>query len=55
MGGCNGGEGEVFTGITIKDTWTKARGSGNRGGWRGYLGWWGRCGGKRQKTVIEQQ
>ena len=42
-----GEKGEGFTGTIIKDTWTKPRG--------GELGWWRRGGGKRQKTVVEQQ
>ena len=45
MGGCNGGEGEVFTGITIKDTWTKSTGGGK---WV-QLGW-----GEMQTNILEQ-
>ena len=42
MGG--GGRRGVFSGTTIKDTWTKPRGGGIRGGRWGWLGWreyWG--------------
>ena len=38
------GTGEWFSGTTIKDTWTKLRGVGIRGGRWGWLGlgeWWG--------------
>ena len=33
-----GGKGECFSGTTIRDTWTKPRGSGIRGGRWGWLG-----------------
>ena len=34
-----GGKGEGFSGTTIKDTWTKPRGCGSKGGrWDGW-GW----------------
>ena len=47
-----GGEGEVFTGITIKDTWTITKEGGNMGGrWRG-LGWWGGVEGKGRKLYL---
>ena len=35
MGGDNG---EGFSGTTIKDTWTKPRGGGSKGGKRVWLG-----------------
>ena len=47
-----GGKGEGFRGTTIKDTWTKTRGSGNRGGRWGGLGWWGGVGGKGRKLYL---
>ena len=50
-----GEKGEGFAGTIIKDTWTITRWDGNRGGRWGGLGWWGMMGGKRQKTVLEQQ
>ena len=46
-----GGNGEGFTGTTIKDTWTKTRGIVNKGGRRGWLGWWGRVGGKAENCT----
>ena len=40
MGGRNGGSGEGFSGITIKDSWMKPRGLESReGGGDGYSGW----------------
>ena len=33
-----GGKGKVFSGTTIKDTWTKPRWGGNRGRRWGWLG-----------------
>ena len=51
----NGGEkGQGFSGTTIKDTWTKPRRGGIRGGKWGWLGWEG-IGGGIQTTVVEQQ
>ena len=52
--------GEVFTGATIKDTWTKSRGRVEAGegggvGWGGLAGVGWRGGEKMQTTVIEQQ
>ena len=49
-----GVKGEGFTETTIKDTWTIT------GGWKqrrevGKAGAVGRGGGKRQKTILEQQ
>ena len=49
-----GGRGEGFMGTTLKDTWTKTRRGGNRGGRWGWLGWWGGVGGKGKK-LLEQQ
>ena len=43
-----------FSGTTVKDTWTKPRGGGIRGGRWGWLGWGGQKR-ERQKTVLEQQ
>ena len=43
--------GEGFTGITIKDTWTKPRGRVEAGEGGGF-GWGGK---KMQTTIIEQQ
>ena len=42
-----GGKGEGFTGMTIKDTRTKTKGGGNRGGK------WGRGGGGRVRGKAE--
>ena len=40
MGEDNRGKGEEgFSGTTVKDTWTKPRGGGIRGGRWGWLGW----------------
>ena len=47
-----GEKGEGFTGTTIKDIWTKPRGSGNRAGRWGWLGWWGGVGGKGRKLYL---
>ena len=47
-------KGEGFSGTTIKDTWTKPRRGGIRGGKWGWLGWEG-IGGGIQTTVVEQQ
>ena len=48
MGGENGGKkGEGFSGTSIKDTWTKAKGGrieGGRWGWLGWGVWWGENG-----------
>ena len=52
--GIMGGRGEGFMGTTLKDTWTKTRRGGNRGGRWGWLGWWGGMGGKGKK-LLEQQ
>ena len=44
MGGDSGGKGKGFSGTTIKDTWTKPRRGGSKGGRRVWLGrgeWWG--------------
>ena len=53
MEGIIGVKGEGFSGTNIKDTWTITRRGRNRGG--GSVGGVGRGGGKRQKTVLEQQ
>ena len=54
-GGDNGEKGEGFTGTIIKDTWTITRGVWKQGKEVGTAGVLGRFGGKRQKTVLEQQ
>ena len=36
--GGGGGKGKAFSGTTIKDTWTKPRWGGSKGGRRVYLG-----------------
>ena len=41
-----GGRDEGFSGTTMKDTWTKPRWGGIRGGRRGWLGWGRMIGGK---------
>ena len=53
MEGDNGGEGEGFSGTSIKDTWTKPKGVGSRvgseDGWDGgNLGW------KMETEVFEE-
>ena len=48
----DGGKGEGFAGTIIKDTWTKTRRGGNRGGKWGGLGWWGGAGGKGRKLYL---
>ena len=52
----SGGKGEGFVGTIIKDTWTV---TGEGGRWKregGEEGWWlGWGGGKRQRTILEQQ
>ena len=53
--GISGEKGEGFAGTIIKDTWTITRWgveTGEGGGESWVLGWGG---GKRQKTVLEQQ
>ena len=49
-----GEKGEGFSGTTMKDTWTKLRGDGIRGGRCGWLGSGGVEGGK-YTTVLGQQ
>ena len=46
------GGGEGFTGATIKNTWTKSRGVGNRGGREGCLGWCGKVEGKGRNLYL---
>ena len=49
----NGGrKGEGFSGTTIKDTWIKLRGGGNRGGRWGWLGWGGLVGRKSRQLCL---
>ena len=51
-----GGKGEGFSGTTIKDTWTKPRGGGSKGGRWGWLGSGGMVGGRgMETTVLDQQ
>ena len=50
-----GEKGVGFTGTIIKDTWTITRGVWKQGKEVGTAGVLGRFGGKRQKTVLEQQ
>ena len=47
-----GEKGEGFVGTIIKDLWTITRGGGNRGGRRGWLGWWGGVGIKGRKLYL---
>ena len=50
-----GGRGKGFSGTTVKDTWTKPRQGGIRGGrWR-WLGWGESGGAGMHTTVLEQQ
>ena len=50
----NGGEkGQGFSGTTIKDTWTKPRRGGIRGGRWGWLRLVGSDGGKMQTAVLK--
>ena len=44
---------EIFTGTTIKDTWTKSRGRVEVGEGGGFSWGGGRDGEKRHTTVIE--
>ena len=44
--------GEGFSGTTIKDTWTKPRRGGIRGGRWGWLGWMGVLGGKCRQLYL---
>ena len=55
MGGDKGGKGEVFSGTTIKDTWTKPRGAWDQGREVGVAGVGGSGREKMQTTVLEQQ
>ena len=50
--GIMGRKGEGVSGTTIKDTWTKTRGSGIRGGRWGWLGSGGVVGGKGRKLYL---
>ena len=50
-----GERGERFSGTSVKDTWTKPRGNGSKGGTQGWLGLRGVVGRYMQTTVIEQQ
>ena len=47
-----GGIRDAFSGTTIKDTWTKPRWGGSRGGRWGWLGWWGVVGGKCRQLYL---
>ena len=46
---------EGFTGTIIKDTWTTTREGWKWGREAEGTGVVGRCGGEKQKTVLEQQ
>ena len=50
-----GEKGEGFTGTTVKDTWTITRRGDGREVEVEVPGVVGRGGGRRQKTVLEQQ
>ena len=52
MGGDNGAKQGGFSETTIKDTWTKPRGGGSRGGKWGWLGWGGVVGGKCRQLYL---
>ena len=54
-GGDYRGKGEGFAGTIIKDTWAITRGVWKQGREVGRAGMVGRGGGKRQKTILEQQ
>ena len=49
-----GGKREGFSGTSIKDTWTEAKGSRIEGGRWGWVGW-GSGGEKMETTVLEQR
>ena len=48
----NGGKREGFSGTTIKDTWTKPRADGSKGGRWGRLRWLEVVGGKWRQLYL---
>ena len=48
------GKGEVFSGTSTKDTWTKPKSGRIEDGEWGWLGW-GEWWGENETTVLEQQ